>query len=266
MVFKVPARAFLASFACLLAAPAFAGERLVLVGGGDRPVVAMQRFAEWAGGPKGRLLMVLWATGYPTESYDSLKTDFSKYGPASIEAAPIQPLTAESRAQFLKQLEGATGVFFCGGDQVKVMDVLKDQPLLDALRAKYETGAVFGGTSAGTAIMSKIMITGEGDFTVLDGNKVETREGLGLLPGVIVDQHFLKRQRQNRLFGLVLMHPDQLGVGVNEDAALLVTDNRHGEAVDGPVMIVDGKAGRDQLKLTMIRPGEKFDLVKRERE
>jgi cyanophycinase len=114
--------------------------------------------------------------------------------------------------------------------------------------------------------MSKIMITGDGDFTVLDGTKVETREGLGLLPGAIVDQHFLKRQRQNRLFGLVLMHPEELGVGVNEDAALLVTDGRHGEAVDGNVMIVDGKGGRDELKLTVLRPGEKFDLVQRRRE
>ncbi len=266
MPFKLLARAVAAFSAMVFAGSAVASERLVLVGGGDKPVVAMQRFAEWAGGPKARLLMILWATGYPTESYDGLKSDFAKFGPASIEPAPIQPLTPETRAAFLKQLESATGVFFCGGDQVKVMDVLKDQPLLDALRAKYKTGAVFGGTSAGTAIMSKIMITGEGDFAVLDGTKVETREGLGLLEGTIVDQHFLKRQRQNRLFGLVLMHPAELGVGVNEDAALLVTDGRHGEAVDGNVMIVDGKGGKDELKVTVLRPGEKFDLVRRRRE
>ena len=114
--------------------------------------------------------------------------------------------------------------------------------------------------------MSKIMITGEGDFTVLDGTKVETREGLDLIRDVIVDQHFLKRQRQNRLFGLVLLNPQQLGVGVNEDAALLVTDSRHAEAVGGAVMIVDGRGGKDELHLTVVRPGERFDLVKRQRE
>lgn len=266
MPFKLLARAVAAFLAIVIAGSAFATERLVLVGGGDKPVVAMQRFAEWAGGTKAHLLMVLWATGYPTDCFDGLKNDFGKYSPASMEAAPVQPLTPETRATLLKQLEGATGVFFCGGDQVRVMDVLKDQPLLDAMRARYKAGAVFGGTSAGTAIMSKIMITGEGDFSVLDGAKVETREGLGLLEGTIVDQHFLKRQRQNRLFGLVLMHPEELGVGVNEDAALLVTDGRHGEAVDGNVMIVDGKGGKDELKVTVLRPGQKFDLAKRQRE
>lgn len=266
MPFKLLARAVAASSVLIAALPAFAGQRLVLVGGGDKPVVAMQRFVEWAGGPKAHLLTILWATGYPTECHDGLRADFSKYGAVSIEAGPVQPLTADSRATLMKQLETATGVFFCGGDQVKVMEVLKDTELLEAMRRRYTSGVVFGGTSAGTAIMSKIMITGEGDFTVLDGSKVETREGLGLLPGVIVDQHFLKRQRQNRLFGLVLMHPSELGVGVNEDAALLVTDNRHGEAVDGNVMIVDGKHGKDELEITLIRPGEKFDLVKRARE
>ena len=65
-----------------------------------------------------------------------------------------------------------------------------------------------------------MMITGGGDHTVLDGQKVEVRAGLGLLPGVILDQHFLKRQRQNRLFGLVLDHPRLLGVGVDEGTAL----------------------------------------------
>jgi cyanophycinase len=266
MALKVPARAVATLVSLLLTSPALASERLVLVGGGDRPVAAMQRFAEWAGGEKARLLMILWATGYPDESFDGLKTDFAKYAPASIEAAPIQPLTPESRAAFLKQLETATGVFFCGGDQVRVMEVLQDRALLDALRARYAAGIVFGGTSAGTAIMSKIMITGEGDFSVVDGTKVETREGLGLLPGTIVDQHFLKRQRENRLFGLVLLHPEALGVGINEDAALLVTDGRHGEVVDGPVMMVDGRGGKGQLTLTLLRPGERFDLVARRRE
>lgn len=249
-----------------LAAPSFATEHLVLVGGGERPVAAMQRFVDWAGGPKARLLMVLWATGYPKESYESLQEEFGALHPGAIEAAPVQPLTPESRAEFLKQLAAATGVFFSGGDQARVMDVLQDAGLLEAIRAKHAGGTVFGGTSAGTAVMSKIMITGEGDFTVLDGTKVETREGLDLIRDVIVDQHFLKRQRQNRLFGLVLLHPRQLGVGVNEDAALLVTDSRHAEVVGGPVMIVDGRRGNDELHLTVVRPGQRYDLVKRRRE
>jgi cyanophycinase len=102
---------------------------------------------------------------------------------------------------------------------------------------------------------------------VLDGQKVEVRAGLGLLPGVILDQHFIKRQRQNRLFGLVLDHPRLLGVGVDEGTALAVTDNRHAEVVGpGPVMMVDAIVGTDDMVVSLVRPGETFDLKTRRRD
>jgi cyanophycinase len=107
------------------------------------------------------------------------------------------------------------------------------------------------------------MITGEGDFTVIDGDQVVVREGLGLVPGVIVDQHFVKRQRENRLFGLVLKHPGERGVGIEEDTALLVTNGRQAEVVGkGPVLLVDAK-GKGQLLVTILRPGQSVDLRKR---
>jgi cyanophycinase len=123
---------------------------------------------------------------------------------------------------------------------------------------------VFGGTSAGTAIMSPRMITGNGDFTVIDAARVETRPGLGLLAGTIVDQHFVKRQRQNRLFALVLASPDDLGVGVDEGAALLVEDSRTGTVVgEGAVLLVDGKAEGGALLVRLAWPGQRVDLVTR---
>jgi cyanophycinase len=109
------------------------------------------------------------------------------------------------------------------------------------------------------------MITGEGDFTVIDGNEVEVRPGLGLVEGVIVDQHFVKRQRQNRLFGLVLKHPGERGVGIDEDTALLVTAGRYAEVLGkGPVMLVDAD-GPDRLEIRLLRPGQKTDLQERHR-
>ena len=143
------------------------------------------------------------------------------------------------------------------------MDVLADAELLAAVRTRHAEGVVFGGTSAGAAVMSLRMITGEGDFTVIDGDQVVVREGLGLVPGVIVDQHFVKRQRENRLFGLVLKHPEERGVGIEEDTALLVTNGRQAEVVGkGPVLLVDAK-GRDQLRVTFLRSGQSVDLRKR---
>lgn len=99
----------------------------------------------------------------------------------------------------------------------------------------------------------------EGDFTVIDGDAVEVRPGLGLVEGVIVDQHFVRRQRQNRLFGLVLKHPRERGVGIDEDTALLVR-GRHAEVVGrGPVVLVDAK-GKDRLEVTLVRNGRTFPL------
>ena len=252
------------AFTALGAASTTAGERLVLVGGGDLPKRAKQRFVEWAGGPQARVLVILWATSVPKETFDEIRDELSAEGPARIDGAPLAPLTEATRAQFLGQLAQATGVFFSGGDQAKVMDVLRDAELLAALRARYNAGIVFGGTSAGCAVMSTPMITGEGDFTVIDGGKVETREGLGLLPNAIVDQHFLKRQRENRLFGLILKHTQLLGVGVDEATALLVEDGLRGEVAGaGQVMLVDARREPGALLLRLFKDGERIDLAKR---
>jgi len=245
---------------------------LVVIGGGTRPAAAMARFVEWAGGDGARLMVVPWASGEPKESCDTLVAELRALRAASAECAPgtvldakgrAAPLAPERHRECLSLLERATGVFFAGGDQARVMDVLADRELREAMRARYAAGAVFGGTSAGAAILSPLMITGDGDFTVIDGSKVDTRPGLGLLEGVVVDQHFVKRQRENRLFGLVLMHPELRGVGVDEGTALLVTDGHLAEVVgSGPVMLVDATAP-DRLGVALLRAGQTTDLTAR---
>lgn len=260
--FRLSANLFL--LAVILTFSVSAQQRLVLIGGGDRSAEAVSRFVEWAGKEKARILIITWASGVPQESFESLKEDFGKFKTESFEHAPLAPLDADKRKQFLEQLKNATGVFFSGGDQNRIMEVLKDEPLYNALREKYDAGAVFGGTSAGTALMSTPMMTGENDLTVIDGKKVGTRKGLGLLPNAILDQHFIKRQRENRLFGLVLENPNMLGIGIDEDMALLVKDNRTAEVIGATyVMFVDGSNKKATFMINLLKAGEKFDLVKR---
>ena len=246
--------------------------RLVIVGGGARPTEAMARFVLWAGGATSRLLVVPWASIEPKESCAAILEELRPHAPGASSCAPLARLDAqgragrldaESHARFLVELATSTGVFFMGGDQARIMDVLADAELLRAIRERHAQGVVFGGTSAGAAVMSLRMITGDGDFTVIDGDKVAVREGLGLLSGVIVDQHFIKRQRENRLFGLVLKHPNERGVGIDEDTALLVTAGRHAEVVGkGPVLLVDA-LGPDKLQVTILRSGQSVDLQSR---
>jgi cyanophycinase len=246
--------------------------RLVIMGGGDRPPEALARFVAWAGGPSARILVLPWASGEPKESCEAILGELKPYVSGEPSCGPFATLDAQGRAapldearraDALGRLSRATGVFFTGGDQARIMDALAGADLLAAVKARFAAGVVFGGTSAGAAVMSPRMITGDGDFTVIDGDKVEVRPGLGLLEGVIVDQHFVKRQRQNRLFGLVLRHPEERGIGIDEGTALLVTGGRYAEVVGtGPVMLVDAK-GRDRLEITLLRPGQKTDLRQR---
>ncbi len=253
-------------FAVLVAAPVFefAQHRLLVVGGGERPAEAVKKFVEWSGGDRARLLMITWASGVPEQSFAALKKDFSIMPGITVEHAAMRPLDTEKRARFIEQLKNATGVFFSGGDQNRIMDVLADQELLKLIREKYASGTPFGGTSAGAAVMSDPMMTGEADLKVLDGSKVGVRPGLGLVPNVIFDQHFLVRQRHHRLFGLIMVNPKMLGIGIDEDTAVLIEDDRQLTVVGKTqVMFVSAGNTRDELVVRILRQHDQFDLRKR---
>jgi len=243
-----------------------AEQRLILIGGGPRPMRALSTLVDWAGGARAHVLVVTWAARDEKQALADFRRDLAPYAPGAVRGAPTAPLDAAAKAALREDLAWASAVYFTGGDQDHIMDVLRDRSLLEQVRARYEEGAVFAGTSAGTAVMSAIAITGDGDNTVMDGDEVEVREGMGLLPGVILDQHFIRRQRQNRLFGLVLKHPDLLGLGVDEGTAVLVRGNRDVQVVGASkVMVVEADAEGDGMKLALLAPGDTFDLKARKR-
>ena len=142
-----------------MAFAAWGQQRLVVVGGGTRPPDAVKKFVDWSGGAKARILIITWASGEPNESFEALKKSFELAGARSIEHAAIRPLDAAKRADFIIQLKESTGVFFSGGDQNRIMDVLADVEMLKLVRAEYAVGTPFGGTSAGAAVMSDPMMT-----------------------------------------------------------------------------------------------------------
>ena len=257
---------FLFASATLAASTLAAEQRLVLIGGGPRPSRALARLVEWAGGPRARVLVITWAASEPRAAFESFQQDLAPYGPGAVRRSPLAPLSPEDKALLRDQLAWATAVYFTGGTQDRIMDVLRDRSLLEQMRARYQEGVVFAGTSAGTAVMSAIAIIGDGDRTVMNGDEVEVRPGIGLLPGVILDQHFIRRQRQNRLFGLVLKHPELLGVGVDEGTALLVRGNRTAEVVGASrVMVVEASADGEAMSVLLLAPGETYDLKEKKK-
>ena len=123
-------------------------------------------------------------------------------------------------------MESAALIWFPGGDQVKLMKAFEGTGVPEVIARRYRDGAVVGGTSAGAAVMSSIMLTGDADLQSITVGATKTAPGLGLWPQAIVDQHHLKRQRQSRLISLVLEHPALVGVGIDERTAAIVSGAR----------------------------------------
>lgn len=247
---------------------------LVIVGGGGMPQEILDAFLQASGGPGGVVGIIPTATSDPEGALREWKADLEKAG---LECVPldVRDRAAASRSDILDSARRCTGFWFSGGDQNQVGDKIVGTPLQRILRERYEAGATIGGTSAGAAIMSKIMLTGEDR----NGNEAlsefgpgayRTREGMGFLPGdIIVDQHFLRRSRENRLFSVLMDHPDHLGLGIDEATALVV---RRGKATilgASAVMVFDPArmSGRDgaiqNLTIHVLRPGQTLDLATR---
>ena len=239
----------------------------------------MKKFVDLAGGPDAPIVYLPTASrerktrkGYETQLRQEL-------GCTNLRVLDVKTREDAQRSDYADLASRARGIFFGGGDQVRITTALLDTPVGNAIADAYARGAVVAGTSAGTACQSALMITGEGDFTVIRANAVELKRGLGFFRGVIVDQHFIVRQRSNRLLSVILEHPDLLGVGVDEDTAVWVRPDGTFEVVGlRSVMVIDasgasirkapGEGGKERLgvhdvKLHVLLPGEAFDPATR---
>lgn len=230
---------FLSLLVLALAQPLTAQDQpagtLFIVGGGPRPAELMQRFVELAGGPGKAVILVLPMASADSTAGPSLVRELEGLG-ATARHVRLTRAEADSDAA-LAHLDGVTGIWFNGGVQTRLTEALGGTRFEQAMHAAYRGGAVLGGTSAGAAVMSAVMITGDeerpgGDRPVTDDNwitveagNVVTTRGFGFLPNAIVDQHFLRRKRYARLLGLALDHPTLIGVGIDESTALEVGAN-----------------------------------------
>lgn len=241
--------------------------KLMLYGGGEPPLDANKLFSKWAGATDGTILVISWASG-PNKESENFPSRFRPDFEGKTIVAPRYDQMPAQKERFLKELlPQATAVFFTGGDQNFIMDILKDADITKALTTAYHRGIPFGGTSAGTAIMSNLMFTGHEDLTVIDPLVPKIGKGLGLLPDVVLDQHFLKRMRHNRLFSAMFKSREPLGIGIDEKAALAVDDNARFEVLgEDLVMIIDNAHIPGKFVVEFLKAGDKYDLTTRRKE
>jgi cyanophycinase len=242
---------------------------LVAAGGGPTvPEIAERALALAGGAGKARVLIVPQASSDP-EAGEASATFWREAG-----AANVAVLDLAERAAALAALRAADLIWIPGGDQNDLVRVLAAARLVDALVERHRAGAVVGGTSAGAAALSAVMLTGEADLGRIAPGRTGTADGLGLWPGVIVDQHVLARRRLNRLIAAVLDRPDLVGVGVDESTAVIVTGSRIEVVGRGQAVVVDARAASERaarpgepsaakdVRLHVLRPGMTLDLAR----
>src|SRR6476646_2204847 len=192
---------------------------LLIIGGAEDKhgrVTILRRFVRLAGGRKASLVIVPPASSIQEEAVEVYSGLFHRLGVADVATVnPGSRLEADD-PELVAAIDRATGVFMTGGNQLKLSQYLVGTPLGEAIARAHQRGAVVAGTSAGASIMSQFMIS-LGDEGVTPRQRTsQLTAGLGLLPDVIVDQHFDQRSRYGRLLSIVATSHNLLGLGIDE--------------------------------------------------
>ena len=254
---------------------------LMMIGGhedreGEKAI--LQRVARHVG--KGKLVVSTVASYEPDGLFEQYERAFRDLGVGRIEPLEIFSREEAIQPQKVRAVEGAKGFFFTGGDQLKITSQIGDTPIYDELRKIIRRGGIVAGTSAGASAMCDTMlVSGAGRESFRVDDSLRMSPGLGMIPDVVVDQHFAERGRLGRLLGAVAQNPKSLGIGIDEDTAALVEPNRMLEVFgSGAVYIVDGRsvsasnvteAAPEQtlsmfgITLHVLGAGDRFDLATR---
>jgi cyanophycinase len=220
--------------------------RLLIIGGAERRGTAiLSRFVTLAGGPDARIVVIATASGDPGPTEVEYVSAFTGLGAGLVRPLRITTRAEANAPEAAGMLRGATAVFFTGGDQRRIITILGGTLVDSTLQELVAYGSVvLAGTSAGAAMMSGTMILG-GDGPGVATGSVRTGPGLEFLPGVMIDMHFAERGRLNRLLSAVALYPHELGLGIDEDTAILADGDRFEVLGSGSVTVVDAGAASD---------------------
>ena len=256
-------------------------KQLIIIGGAEdkkEDCEILREFVRRAGGTKARIIIMTAATELPREVGENYIRVFERLGAEDARIVDTETRDDASSSSALEAVSKATGIFFTGGDQARITSVIKDTELDRAIHKRFAEGAVIAGTSAGAAMMPDKMIV-EGDSQTNPRIEIiNMGPGLGFLPGVVIDQHFLQRGRLGRLISALIQEPADLGFGIDENTAMVVTDRQVEIIGEGSVTIVDvedtydnmGEILKDEAlaicgaKLHILPRGYKFDLKTRQ--
>jgi cyanophycinase len=230
------------------------GGTLLIAGGGDLPAIIQQRFFELAGGKKSRLVIIPAYYATPSD-IARLKADWRNWRFASVQVLQARNREEAERPEFSEPLRNATAVWLSGGEQSWLADLYCETDTEKRLQELLERGGIIGGTSAGAAIMTRVMIE--------EGRKEpKLRRGLDLFQDAVIDQHFFRRNRMQRLARTLKRQPELIGFGIDEETALVVQVQRGRLGVIGKsyVMACIPEPESDSLRLEVLKPGDIIEI------
>ena len=242
---------------------ASASTHLLVFGGGDLPNDGVLRLVELAKGENPHLLYIPWADEENfTGRVDRLRIRLNSEFPIHVSYADKFEIVKKDIPGFIESLSQYTAVYFGGGTQTRVMKIMDDhQDLYLALRDKFLSGTVFSGNSAGLAIMSRTMITGEGTLEEIGPNAIETRSGMGFVRLAVLDQHYIRRNRVQRLLSVLMGAPERYGLGVDENTGVYIQDGNQVEVVgDRSVVVVDSGEVPGKFTVQLLKAGGRLRL------
>ena len=252
---------------------------LIIIGGHEAKEGDREILREVAGHVQGNRLVIATVASHQPEGYfESYQEGFKDLGVGELVELYVEERTEASQADKLKLFDDAQGVFFSGGDQLRITSQIGDTPLEACIREVYEAGGVIAGTSAGASVMCETMLVQGSSRSSYRLGDLRMAPGLGLMRDAIIDQHFAERGRFGRLLGAVAHNPRVLGIGVDEDTAMVVENGAFSVIGSGAVYVVNGEEvshsniaeeRRDRplsmfgVRMHVLSSGDSFDLETR---
>ena len=252
---------------------------MVIIGGGEDKEGDCEILREVSLHLKGRPLIVATvASQAPEEYFKVYASTFKRLGVKHTSELYVHDRSEALHPELAEVFSKSAGIFFTGGDQLRIASQIGDTPIEREVKRLWERGGIVAGTSAGASVMSETMLVKGSNAESHRIGDLHMAPGLGLLPGVIIDQHFAQRGRIGRLLGAVAQNPRVLGIGIDEDTAIVVQNDAFSVIGAGAVYIVDGsKVTRSNIAegepdkallmcdvtLHVLSKGARFDLANR---
>jgi cyanophycinase len=253
------------------------GGELIIIGGGEdkrNDCSILRRVSEPAAGDRGKLVIVTAATQVPDEYLEGYMPLFKDLDVRNIEVLDIRSREDAYSRDNADLLDRADVIFFTGGSQLRIASQMGGSPVLEAMMDRHRRGATVAGTSAGAAAMPETMLIAGPSDESPDVEDLSMAPGLGLVRDMVIDTHFAQRGRIGRLLTSVAQNPRMLGLGIDEDTAVVVDGDQNFTVVgSGAVYVVDGRAISyssferrsrgvmtvHDVKLHVLADGDRFD-------